>query len=218
MEPITLKPYKTVDHLSECEFTEKRSRFIGRCWHVETEEDAASIIERIRKQCWDAKHNCYAYVLKDGNARYSDDGEPSGTAGHPILDRINRSGLTDTLIIVTRYFGGILLGTGGLVRAYSKSAGDAIEAAGLIRMIPCDSFSVKCGYSFFNTVKATCSRFGRIQNTVFLDDVEITVWVDHDSSPNFKNALTDDTEGSVHANYMETGYYPFPVTEDSHAK
>ncbi len=218
MELRTLKSYITVDHFAECEFTEKRSRFIGRCWHIETEEDVVSIIGRIRKQCWDATHNCYAYVLRDGSARYADDGEPSGTAGLPIIERIKRAGLTNTLIIVTRYFGGILLGTGGLVRAYSKSAGDAIKAAGLIRMIPCDSFSVRCGYSVFDTVKATCLRFGRIEKTIFLSDVQIIVWVDQDNSSFFLKALTDDTDGSIQAIYMHSDFFPFPIAEDSHAK
>lgn len=218
MESVKLKPYITVDHFSESEFVEKRSRFIGRCWRIDREEKAVSIIGRIKKEYWDAKHNCYAYILRDGTSRYTDDGEPAGTAGLPIIERMKSIGVTNTLVIVTRYFGGTLLGTGGLIRAYSRSAGDAIYAAGLVRMTPCDSFSVKCSYSLFNTVKATCARHGRIETAVFLTDVEITVWIEQTGSADFLNALTEETEGKVCADFIRTDYFPFPVTEDGNAE
>lgn len=218
MESVILKPYRTVDHFSECEFTEKRSRFIGRCWHVESEEEAISIINQIKKKCWDATHNCYAYILRNGTARYTDDGEPAGTAGMPIIERMKRANVTDALVIVTRYFGGILLGTGGLVRAYSKSCGDAIMAAGLVRMTPCDSYSVRCSYSLYNTVKACCERTGRIETSVFLENVEIIVWVEQTNRETFLKAITEESEGKVSAEYIRTDYFPFPVTEDVSAK
>lgn len=218
MESVKLKPYITVDHFSECEFTEKRSRFIGRCWHVETEEEAVSTIAMIKKKCWDATHNCYAYILRDGTARYTDDGEPAGTAGLPIVERMKRQDVTDALVIVTRYFGGTLLGTGGLVRAYARSAGDAITAAGLVRMTPCDCFSVKCSYPLFNTAKAVCIRYGRIETTVFLENVEIIVWVEQSCSDSFISTLTEESEGKIRAVFSRTDYFPFPLAEDVNAK
>ena len=114
-----MKAYTTVLGASEAEFTEKKSRFIGRCFPVETEDEAFAVIADVKKRHWDATHNCYAFIVGENGLtqRFSDDGEPSGTAGMPILDVIKQKGLTNTLIVVTRYFGGILLGAGGLVRA-----------------------------------------------------------------------------------------------------
>ena len=106
----------------EDKFEEKRSKFTGRLWHVETAEEAVAKIKEMRETYWDATHNCYAYILREGNVmRYSDDGEPQGTAGMPILEVLRHENLTDCVCVVTRYFGGILLGTGGLVRAYTQS-------------------------------------------------------------------------------------------------
>ena len=113
--------YITVKNSGEDEFVEKRSRFIGYCKPVKTQDEAVSFINEIRSKHWDATHNVYAYVLSDGQImRYSDDGEPQGTAGVPVLDVIKKMGIVDVVVVVTRYFGGIMLGAGGLVRAYSK--------------------------------------------------------------------------------------------------
>ena len=110
--------YKTVRRAAQDEFTEKRSRFIGYCAPVSTEAEATAFIEQLRRRHWDARHNVYAYSLREGNIRrYSDDGEPSGTAGMPVLDVIVKNGVCDVCVVVTRYFGGVLLGTGGVVRA-----------------------------------------------------------------------------------------------------
>ena len=111
----------------EDEFTEKKSRFIGRVWPVETEEEALEHIAAMKKQHYDATHNCWAYVIKDGAVRFSDDGEPGGTAGRPIFNVIDKKGLKNVLIAVVRYFGGVKLGAGGLVRAYTKCASGAVE-------------------------------------------------------------------------------------------
>ena len=113
------------------EFVEKRSRFIGQVWPVRTEAEAREKIEAVKKQHHDARHNCWCYALRDGTLRYSDDGEPQGTAGQPMLEVLRGQGVTDAVIVVTRYFGGILLGTGGLARAYTKGARDALSAAGI---------------------------------------------------------------------------------------
>ncbi len=209
-----IKPYQTVSTPSEVEWVEKKSRFIGRCWHVTAEPEAFSILERIRKQCWDATHNCYAYVLRSGAARYSDDGEPSGTAGMPMMEGLKRLDVTDTLVVVTRYFGGILLGAGGLVRAYSKSACDAIRAAKPVRMLPCAAYSVRCPYPYWNTVKMLCEQHGRIESTTFTDIVESIVWVQQTQADVFCSALTERTEGRITACAVRADYFPFPTTED----
>ena len=116
---------------AESEFTEKRSRFIGHIWRVESEEEARARIEETRKRHYDARHNCWCYRLRGGVERYSDDGEPQGTAGQPMLNVFQREQVEDVCCVVTRYFGGVLLGAGGLTRAYSRSAKDALDAAGI---------------------------------------------------------------------------------------
>ena len=114
----------------ESEYVEKRSRFLGHVRLVENEEEARAFIAEMKKKYYDARHNCWCYLLKDGPERYSDDGEPQGTAGIPMLEVFRREGVTNLVCVVTRYFGGVLLGAGGLFRAYTKSAKDALDAAG----------------------------------------------------------------------------------------
>jgi uncharacterized YigZ family protein len=138
---------------SETEFTEKRSRFIGRVWPVETEEEARSHIEETKKKHYDARHNCWCYILRDGPVRYSDDGEPQGTAGQPMLNVFQREGISNVVCVVTRYFGGVLLGAGGLVRAYTQSAKDALDAAGVSVVRPWTLVEVDCPYPYFERVK-----------------------------------------------------------------
>ena len=125
--------YLVPTDFGEDEFTEKKSRFIGRVWPVETEEEALEKIQQMKKQHYDATHNCWAYIIKDGAVRFSDDGEPGGTAGMPMLQVLQREGLFNIVCVVTRYFGGILLGAGGLVRAYTKGAKIAVDAAEVAR-------------------------------------------------------------------------------------
>ena len=115
---------------SETEFVEKRSRFLGHVWPVDSEEEARARIEETRKRHYDARHNCWCYIIKDGPVRYSDDGEPQGTAGQPMLNVFQREGVVNVCCVVTRYFGGILLGAGGRGRGYTQSAQDAVDAAG----------------------------------------------------------------------------------------
>ncbi|HIU94159.1 MAG TPA: YigZ family protein, partial [Candidatus Aphodomorpha intestinavium] len=131
--------YRTVKQPGEAELVIKRSRFIGRCFPVADEQEALRLLEQVRRQHWDATHNCYAYSVgvSGACARYSDDGEPSGTAGLPMMEALRRSGVTDALVVVTRYFGGILLGAGGLVRAYSAAAAAAVRSAGEVEMREC---------------------------------------------------------------------------------
>ena len=140
--------YTTVKNEAHVEFEEKRSLFIGHALHVNSEEEAAEFVKKMKKQYSDATHNVWAYHLKGGIvARYSDDGEPQGTAGMPVLEAIRKSGVDDVCIVVTRYFGGILLGAGGLVRAYSHSAVIAIEGAEVVTYEPYCEYEIACGYS-----------------------------------------------------------------------
>ena len=137
----------------EDEFYEKKSHFIGRVWPVETEEEALEKIQAMKKQHYDATHNCWAYIIKDGAVRFSDDGEPGGTAGMPMLQVLQREGLYNIVCVVTRYFGGILLGAGGLVRAYTKGAKIAVDAAGKSMKRVWTVVYLPCPYPFYERVK-----------------------------------------------------------------
>ena len=155
-----MTPWLMPAAFGEAEFYEKRSRFIGRVWPVETEEEALAHIADMRRQHYDATHNVYAYILRDGPTRYSDDGEPGGTAGAPTLNALQRAELFNVCCVVTRYFGGILLGSGGLVRAYSKAAAQAVTAAGKARMDQWTCLDLLCPYNLFDRVKLEVSGFG----------------------------------------------------------
>ena len=144
---MTMSNYKTIKTDAESTFVVERSKFISHIKRVESREQAEAFINEIKKEYWDARHNVYAYALKNGESRCTDDGEPSGTAGMPTLDVILKQGFSDVVIITTRYFGGILLGTGGLVRAYSKSASLALEAAGSVDVCECAVYKAEVDYS-----------------------------------------------------------------------
>ena len=141
-----MNSYITINSVHSTELTEKKSRFIATISPCKTEEEATAFLNSLRSRYWDARHNVYAYILRDGTARFSDDGEPHGTAGKPVLDVLSGSGLTDVIIVVTRYFGGILLGTGGLVRAYSASAKQTVDSVQRVEMCPCMSCEIVCPY------------------------------------------------------------------------
>lgn len=170
-----MEKYTTVKQEAHVEFEEKRSLFIGHAIHVESEEDAAAFVKNIKKQYADATHNVWAYHLKGGIiARYSDDGEPQGTAGMPVLEAIRKSGVDDVCIVVTRYFGGILLGAGGLVRAYSHSAVIAIEGAEIVTYEPYCEYELTCGYSEYQKYSNIFGLFGVvIDSTDFAVDVTV---------------------------------------------
>ena len=177
------------------------------------ESEALAIHERIRKQHWDATHNCFAYRLKSGAARYSDDGEPQGTAGLPMMEVLKKRDLFDVLVICTRYFGGILLGAGGLVRAYTRSASDAVEAAGLVSMEPCTQFSVAVPYAFRNAVWSVFERFGAIERADYGESIRCAFRCRTSEADAFLKALTERTEGRITAAAQGEGYFGFPVTE-----
>ncbi|MBQ1262556.1 MAG: YigZ family protein [Clostridia bacterium] len=168
--------YTTLAGEGEAEFTEKKSVFIGHAAPVKSEEEAQAFVKKYRNQYMDARHNVWAYLMKgEIVARYSDDGEPQGTAGVPVLDTIRKSGVTDAAVVVTRYFGGILLGAGGLVRAYSHTARLALEAARIITYEQYDVLELSCSYSDYQRYSAELPRFGAvIDDTVFTDRVTLS--------------------------------------------
>ena len=174
--------YITIKHEASAEFEEKRSVFIGYAKPVKSEEEAAEFIKRIKAKHKDATHNVFGYTMKKGViARYSDDGEPQGTAGMPVLDVIRKSGVDDACVVVTRYFGGTLLGAGGLVRAYSQAAKIALEAAEIVCFEPYTELSVPCSYSDYQKISAELPKYGAIiDDTEFSDNVMLKIAVKND--------------------------------------
>ena len=146
----------------EAEFVEKRSSFLGHVRYVETEDEAKAFVAEMKKKFYDARHNCWCYIIKDGAVRYSDDGEPQGTAGIPMLEVLKREGVTNVVCVVTRYFGGVLLGTGGLLRAYTKSAKDALDDAGICVVRRWVKAEIMCSYSLLERLKTECAAAGGI--------------------------------------------------------
>jgi len=207
-----LDEYLVPTQFGEDEFYEKKSHFIGRVWPVETEEEALEKIQQMRKQHYDATHNCWAYIIRDGAVRFSDDGEPGGTAGMPMLQVLQREGLFNIVCVVTRYFGGILLGAGGLVRAYAKGAKIAVDSAGKSMKRVWTVLYVPCPYTFYERVKLLVQEFGGIiRQTDFGAEVELELLFPEGRVPDFLEKLTDMTSGTVEG--METGqeYRAFPV-------
>ena len=164
---------------------------------METEEAAKSFIERIRRKHSDATHNCYAYLLKDsGLSRFSDDGEPGGTAGMPILEVVKREGVRDVCIVVTRYFGGILLGAGGLVRAYAKGAKMALDAAGTATFVPYTAFTTQVDYAGYEKVMHELAKYGVVcDGTEFAAEVTLKLRAKEENFVRFQSFLADYTSG-----------------------
>ena len=197
----------------EDEFVEKKSRFIGRLWPVETEEEALQRIQEMKKKHYDATHNCWAYIIRDGAVRFSDDGEPGGTAGMPMLQVLQREELHNVVCVVTRYFGGILLGAGGLVRAYTKGAKIAVDAAGKSMKRVWTVLYLPCPYNFYERVKLAVSAFdGIIRGTDYGAEVELEVLVPEARTEGFLAHLTDMTSGTVEAMEIGQEYRAFPVS------
>ncbi|MBQ8355594.1 MAG: YigZ family protein [Oscillospiraceae bacterium] len=207
-----MEEYLVPTDFGEDEFYEKKSHFIGRLWPVETEEAALERIQQMKKQHYDATHNCWAYILKDGAVRFSDDGEPGGTAGMPMLQVLQREGLYNCVCVVTRYFGGILLGAGGLVRAYTKGAKIAVDAAGKSMKRVWSVLYVPCPYTFYERVKLEVAVWGGIiRDTQFGAEVELEILVPEAQAEPFLAKLIDMSAANVEG--METGkeYRAFPV-------
>ena len=196
----------------QAEFTEKKSRFIGQVWPVSTEEEARAKIDAVKKQYHDARHNCWCYLLRDGTLRYSDDGEPQGTAGQPMLEVFTREGITDAVCVVTRYFGGILLGTGGLARAYTKGAKDALMAAGVSVERLWDRILVACGYSLFERIRLETEKAGGvIEDTEFGADVTLTVLTPETATKDYLARLVELSNGQVEGERLEQVFRGFPT-------
>ena len=199
----------------EDEFTEKRSRFIGRIWLVETEEEALSKIQEMKKQHYDATHNCWAYIIHGGAVRFSDDGEPGGTAGMPMLQVLQREGLNNVVCVVTRYFGGILLGAGGLVRAYTKGAKIAVDAAGKSIKRVWTVLYAPCPYSFYERVKLEIEAFGGIlRSTDFGAEVDMEILFPQANAQLFLDRLTDLTSGTVEGMEIGQEYRALPIRKE----
>ena len=196
----------------EDEFVEKKSRFIGRVWHVESEEEALAKIQEMKKLHYDASHNCWAYIIRDGAMRFSDDGEPGGTAGNPMMQVLQKENLFNIVCVVTRYFGGTLLGAGGLVRAYTKGAKIAIDAAGRSMKRVWTALYIPCPYNFYERVKLEAEAFGCvIRDTNFGAEVELEILVAREQTQAFLEKLTDMTAGTVEAMELGQEYRAFPV-------
>ncbi|MBQ9458564.1 MAG: YigZ family protein [Oscillospiraceae bacterium] len=195
---------------AETEFTEKRSRFIGHLSRAESEAEARAYIERMKKKYYDARHNCWCYVLHEGNVvRYGDDGEPQGTAGQPMLAVLQREGVENAVCVVTRYFGGVLLGAGGLTRAYAKSAKDALDAAGKARMALWKRLRVSVPYPLFERINRLTDGFGGVtEGSDYGTDVTLTVRLSAESVEPFAEALTELSNGAISPELLGETYLP----------
>lgn len=203
--------YKTIKGSAEARFIEKKSEFIGYIRHTPTEEEAIAFINEIRAMHRKATHNCYAYILRDNNiARHSDDGEPGGTAGVPIYEVLRKEGLTDITCVVTRYFGGVLLGAGGLVRAYTEGAKIAVDAAEILNMQTAVKTQLILEYPLYGKIGKTLSDFDvRTENEEFGADVRITLYIRSEDYENFSATLVDLCNGSITINKLEELEYNF---------
>lgn len=199
---------------SETEFTEKRSTFIGHVWPVETEEEARAHIGRMKKKYHDARHNCWCYLLRDGPVRYSDDGEPQGTAGQPMLSVFQKEGVTNVCCVVTRYFGGVLLGAGGLVRAYTQSAKDALDAAGVSAMSRWVELSVECPYAFLERVKLACAALGgSVGEIEYAAAVTVRALLPEAAAEAFQRRMTELSAGEFSAEELGQVFRGAPAGE-----
>ena len=191
-----MEEYLVPTQYGEDEFIEKKSRFIGRVWPVETEEEALAKIQEMKKQHYDATHNCWVYIIHGGAVRFSDDGEPGGTAGMPVLQVLQREELYNVTCVVTRYFGGILLGTGGLVRAYTAAAKDALLDAGVNEMRQWASLRVTCPYSLYDRVRLEAEKLGAVfENTDYGADITLALLLPEEAAEPFAQTLRELSAG-----------------------
>ncbi len=195
--------YRTAAKPGEAVFIERKSRFIGRITPVQTEEEALDFLNQIRTGERDANHHVYAYILREGNkTRHSDDGEPQGTAGIPVLEVLAKNGVTNVVAVVTRYFGGVLLGAGGLVRAYSHSAALALEAAGIARMALCKQGEFWVDYALYGAVSALIpASGGELEDVEFGERVRLQFHLLPEFVPKLEQALADATSGRARVDW-----------------
>ena len=199
---------------AESEFVEKRSRFISHIWPVESEEQAQQYIKEMKARYYDARHNCWCYRIGHAIARYSDDGEPQGTAGQPMLKVLEREEVTNVCCVVTRYFGGILLGAGGLTRAYSKGAKDALIASGIAVMGAWARVKVPCTYPLFQRVKLEIeSANGVVDDVQYGADVVLSVSLPAEQTEGLQHRLTELSAGGIVVEVLSEEYRPGPRQE-----
>ena len=208
--------FLTVFGESGGEYTEKRSRFLAALRHCETEEEAAAFLSEIRALHRDARHNCYAYSVAGGTVkRFSDDGEPHGTAGKPILEVIEGAGLCDIAIVVTRYFGGVLLGTGGLVRAYTEAAKEAVSGADPVRMTSCTVFRTVCSYADVDRLMQLLRSNGcETENTEYAEQVTVTFHLESSLAERFQKALQETFSAKITAETVAEKMLPVKIATD----
>ena len=199
----------------EAEFTEKRSRFLGHVRMVESEEEARAFIAAMKKEYYDARHNCWCYLLKDGPERYSDDGEPQGTAGIPMLEVFRREGVSNLVCVVTRYFGGVLLGAGGLFRAYTKSAKDALDAAGLAVVRRWEVLEFACSYAALERMKLELSAYGgAVESLDYGAQVQLRVLLPEERSAAFSERIFDLSGGATKPRPAGESFRAVPVERE----
>lgn len=199
---------------AESEFTEKRSRFIGHLKPVETEAEAQDYIRQIKKKYYDARHNCWCYLIGENLVRYGDDGEPQGTAGQPMLNVFQRENVTNVVCVVTRYFGGILLGAGGLSRAYTKSAKDTLVEAGAATVGLWTQVLIACPYPLLERIKGEiAAKDGLLDDVEYSADIRLTASLpDHQVQP-LQDRLTELSAGSIVLEVLGKTYRPGPREE-----
>lgn len=205
--------YITVRAEGSDQFIEKKSRFIGSCKPVKTEKEALEFIAGLKTKYWDANHNVYAYILREGNIqRFSDDGEPQGTAGQPMLAVFQKEGVTNVCCVATRYFGGVLLGAGGLVRAYTQSAKDALDAAGISVVRRWVELAVDCPYSFLERVKLACAaQGGAVGEIEYAAAVTVRALLPEGGVEAFQAQMTELSAGGIRAMELGEAFRPVPV-------
>ena len=196
----------------EAEFVEKRSSFLGHVRFVETEDAAREFINEMKKKHYDARHNCWCYIIRGGAVRYSDDGEPQGTAGLPMLEVFKREGVENVVCVVTRYFGGVLLGTGGLLREYTKSAKDALDAAGIAAVRRWVKLEAACPYSLLERMKTECLALeGAVSDVEYGADVRMTFLLPESRSEEFQARVTELSAGQSSAQAVGEELMPVRV-------
>lgn len=194
-----MNSYKTVEKDGITEYTEKKSRFISYVYPVKTEPQVSEKLEMLRKKHYDSTHVVYAYKLRENNLqRFSDDGEPQGTAGVPVLDVINKTDVTDILVVVVRYFGGTLLGAGGLVRAYSKSASLGIEEAKIITMCECVNFEIDCPYNQLGKIQYVLNECGAYKiDIIYEENIKLKYFIKEEDFQKLQKEITEALCGTV---------------------
>ncbi len=204
-----MEEYFIVERAGQGEVIEKKSRFIAHVLPVQSEEEALMYIEKIKKEHWDARHNCYAFIIGRNSEiqRFSDDGEPQGTAGKPILEVLVNGNIRNTLIIVTRYFGGTLLGTGGLVRAYGQSAKVGIQNALVMRVCEGVSFDLRCDYNSIGKIKYIMGQMNISAEEEYGEDVNLHINMKKSDLKNFQNQVVDATSGKAVWGEIEETHY-----------